>query len=189
MRTGALLLAAGFSRRFGGSKLHHPLPDGPSILQQTLLRLQAATPNIILVTRRALLDAGMLGDMRLSDGIRIELCPDADQGMGHSLAFGARRLPDWDGCLVALADMPFITTDTYRQLLAALRSRRIVLPRYQGQYGNPAGFGSVFFAELSRCHGDSGARAVVQAHRDCLHAVDVDDPAIHRDIDTPADLG
>lgn len=188
MKTGAVLLAAGFSHRFGAIKLKQPMADGRTVLQQTLLRLHAAIPDIILVTRQSLLDAGVLGDMQLPESIRLALCPDADRGMGHSLAFGAGRLGDRDGCLVCLADMPFIRSETYAHLQANLQPDRIVMPRCQGRYGNPAGFGSAFFAELGRCRGDSGARAVIQAHSDCLRAVEVDDPAVHRDIDTPEDL-
>jgi len=37
-------------------------------------------------------------------------------------------------------------------------------------------------------HGDSGAKAVLQAHPDKVHRLQVDDPGIVQDVDTPEDL-
>ena len=48
--TGAIILAAGFSRRFGNQKLIQKLSNGNSVLKQTLERMQAAIPNIEIVT-------------------------------------------------------------------------------------------------------------------------------------------
>ncbi|MGB4247506.1 MAG: nucleotidyltransferase family protein [Pseudohongiellaceae bacterium] len=182
---GALILAAGFSRRFGDVKLRARLHNGNTVLAQTLARIAAATPNTLVVTRSDLVDVVEAAE---NLGMTAVTCPDAHLGMGHTLAFGMQRIPDWDACLICLGDMPFIRTDTYEELLAALHSDAITLPQHEGRTGNPAGFGRRFFPALRLVQGDNGGREVLQANPEHIRKVAVNDPAIFQDIDTPEDL-
>ena len=191
--TGVLLLAAGFSRRFGDIKLRARLRNGSSVFEQTLTRIAAATPHILVVTRPDLLEVPLTAQrvaQGLDQSVRIDVvqCPDAHLGMGHTLAFGMAHLPQWTGCLVCLGDMPFIATATYAQMLAALHHDTILLPQYAGEVGNPVGFGCDFFPALRAVQGDTGGRDVVRANRERVHILAVNDPAILQDIDTPEDL-
>ncbi|MDO9319382.1 MAG: nucleotidyltransferase family protein [Gammaproteobacteria bacterium] len=196
--TGVLLLAAGFSRRFGDIKLQARLRNGSSVFEQTLARIAAATPRILVVTRPDLTEVPLAtqriaqgpGMDRLGERVRIDVvqCPDAHLGMGHTLAFGMAHLPDWKGCLVCLGDMPFIATTTYAQMLAALRRDRILLPQYEGETGNPVGFGCDFFPALRTVQGDTGGRDVVRVNREHVQLLTVSDAAILQDIDTPEDM-
>jgi len=189
---GALLLAAGFSRRFGGVKLRALLPDGSTVLQQTLARLHAATPNITLVTRNDLLAdvqqaVASLSAQALQD-VQVLVCHDAHLGMGHTLAHGMRHLPAWQGVLICLADMPAIRTETYAEMLAVLGPDDILIPVHSGHNGQPVGFGSRFFDALRRSSGDIGGREVVKAHRERVRHMPTADRGILQDIDTPQDL-
>jgi len=201
MKKGVLVLAAGFSSRFGGSKLSAILGNGSTVLQQTLRRISAATDNIVIITRRELIEEGILDSgacqaatlrsnsrTNQTSTLRIVLCDDSHLGMGHTLTFGISQIKDWDACLVCLGDMPFISTSTYQQLLAVLRSDNIVIPEYQGKAGNPVGFGKNFFDELLGISGDGGGREIIQANRQQGLRVSVSDGAILEDIDTRADL-
>ena len=189
---GALLLAAGFSRRFGGVKLRALLPDGSTVLQQTLARLYAATPHITVVTRDDLLTDVQQAVALLSppapQDIRVEVCHDAHLGMGHTLAHGMRHLPNWDGVLICLADMPAIRTETYAGMLAALGPDDILIPLHEGRNGQPVGFGSRFFGALRDSSGDIGGREVVKAHRAQVRHLATADSGILQDIDTAEDL-
>lgn len=185
---GALILAAGFSRRFGDVKLRARLDNGSTVFAQTLARVAAATPNILVVTRDDLSDITLAVEQLHGETVRVVSCPDAQLGMGHTLACGVNRIPDWDACLVCLGDMPFIKTETYRVLLDALRRDAITIPQHEGRNGNPAGFGSVFFSALRDVQGDTGGREVLQANHASVRLVPVNDPAIFQDVDTPEDL-
>jgi molybdenum cofactor cytidylyltransferase len=185
LTTGVLLLAAGFSRRFGAVKLGATLQNGETVIARTLARIRATGAPLRIVTRPE------LQDLLLASGAGAEdlvLCTDAELGMGHTLAAGMRALPEWDACLVCLGDMPFIRTDTYARLLQALHGERITIPTYAGVRGNPVGFGAQWFASLRESTGDTGARDVVRSHPDSIDCVAVEDPAILKDIDTPEDL-
>jgi molybdenum cofactor cytidylyltransferase len=183
--SGILLLAAGFSRRFGGVKLAATLPEGETVIARTLKQLRAVHAPLRIVTRPD------LHALLLASGARPEelvLCEDAALGMGHTLAAGMRDMPPWRGCLVCLADMPFIRPDTLHSLLQTLQHDRILVPVYKDARGNPVGFGAEWFAALQACSGDAGAREIVRGHPDRIDLLHVDDPGILQDIDTPADL-
>jgi len=188
MTTGAILLAAGFSRRFGSIKLNAVLPDGRTVLQHTSHLLHRNFDELIVITRPALLEAGVLSGTLFSDQ-QIVLCQDAELGMGHTLTYGVRAIPaHWDACLVCLADMPFITASTLQQIRANASKNRIVIPAYRHQRGHPVCFGRDFFAELAQSHGDTGGRDVIKDHPDQIEVIELDDAGILQDIDTPEDL-
>lgn len=179
---GALLLAAGFSNRFGSIKLCAELNSGTTVFAQTLNNLQQAMDEVVVVTRPELAEA------LIQHCDSLQIFDQAERGMGATLAYGISLVESWDSCLVCLADMPFIKPDTYGNIADALRADRIVIPEYGGKPGNPVGFGRQFFPELMTLQGDSGGRAVVQLHPEALQRLAIDDAAILHDIDTPADL-
>lgn len=182
VKVGAVVLAAGFSRRFGSPKLLAPLPDGRPLFAQTLNRLDGAVTDRIVVTRPGIAE-------QLSRHCEdLHVFPGSDRGMGATLAHGISLIRDWDACLVCLADMPFIETATYAALAARATPDQIAQPVYQGRPGHPVVFGSAFFAELRQLDGDDGGRPVLQRHRDSLQRLKVDDAAVLQDIDTPEDL-
>lgn len=179
---GALVLAAGFSNRFGSIKLCARLDNGKTVFEQTLERIQAAIKDVVVVTRPE------LADVLINHCETLNIFDQAEKGMGATLAYGIGLMPEWDATLVCLADMPFIDSATYAQLAAELDQNAIVMPSYQGRAGNPVGFGRDYYGELALLSGDSGGRPVVQRHLDALRRLDVGDPAILYDIDTPDDL-
>jgi molybdenum cofactor cytidylyltransferase len=50
------------------------------------------------------------------------------------------------------------------------------------------GFGAACGAALVALADDVGARSLLAAHADALVRIDVDDPGVLRDVDTPRDL-
>ena len=61
----------------------------------------------------------------------------------------------------------------------------VVVPVYRGKRGHPTLFSAKLSPELLRAPEGEGARAVVHAHEKALVEVEVDDPGILTDIDTP----
>lgn len=190
IKTGAILLAAGFSRRFGDIKLKAVLPNGNTVLQQSFINLSASISDIILVSRQDLVDKGILESLHPDETpYQLVLCADARDGMGHTLACGIRALPaDWDACIICLSDMPFVSPATFTQLTATATPDNIIVPGYQGKRGHPVCFGRTFFPLLAACNGDIGARDLIKRHEDRIIELASNDPGILRDIDTPADL-
>ena len=100
-----VLLAAGRGTRFGAHKLLHPLDDGRTLVEHAARNLTMALPTSVAVVRP---DDTALREILTGQGLSIIECPQADQGMGASIACGVAATPNADGWVIALADMPWI---------------------------------------------------------------------------------
>ena len=178
----ALVLAAGSSKRFGSRKLIAKLPDGETVINRTLNRIKLALPDVTVISSTELYSSISVSNSE------IEIFADSDLGMGATLSYGIKLSQESNACLVCLADMPFIQASTYREIASKLTKHNIVVPVYNGKQGNPVGFGERFFGELASLNGDKGGRTLIEEYSDATHYINVDDPTILYDIDTPEDL-
>lgn len=181
-----LLLAAGFSRRFGADKLLQPLTDGIPIGLAAARHLRAALPNTLVVVNA---DDTELARLLTQDGFLVTVCPRAHNGMGASLAWGVAQTAQASAWIVALADMPFVQPATISRVAEAIaHPTALAAPAFGGRRGHPVGFGRAYLEELTQLSGDDGARAILRRHEKHLQRLVGDDPGILADIDMPADL-
>ncbi len=185
-----ILLSAGRGERFGGAKLLAPLKGGDvqslSIGVAACQRIVAALPHTVAVVRPG---DGELAASLQEERAHVIVCANADDGMGASLACGIAAARDADGWIIALADMPWIEAGTIRAVADAIRNgASLAAPTYRGERGHPVGFSARFRDELLALTGDEGAKSILAAHRSELTLIEVADPGILRDIDTPTDL-
>ncbi|HXC91983.1 MAG TPA: molybdopterin-binding/glycosyltransferase family 2 protein [Stellaceae bacterium] len=195
-RIGALLLAAGQSRRMGGpNKLLAEIPGsspgtGVPMVARVAQRLLAsrARPIVAVLGNRADEVDTALGRLPVE---RVRN-PDFADGLSTSLRRGLAALPDeLDGAVVCLGDMPLISGRHLDRLIAAfnpLEGRAIVVPTRHGKRGNPVLWARRFFPEMARISGDVGARHLIGEHAELVAEVEMDDDAILVDIDTPEAL-
>jgi molybdenum cofactor cytidylyltransferase len=181
-----LLLAAGSATRFGSDKLSHALPHGVPIAVQAARHLKSAVPRVVAVVKPA---AEVLSSALKKEGCEIVVCENAAEGMGASLACGARAAGKADGYLVALADMPFVRPSSIAALRDALAGgAALVAPYFRARRGHPVGISGLFFDELLNLKGDEGAKHLLEEHAQKLVKIPIGDPGVIRDIDTPGDL-
>lgn len=185
---GALILAAGFGRRFGSDKRIHTLADGRTLLEATLARYAEVYDQLCVVLRPE--DESLAGALRAQTGHpEIALATDAELGMAHSLAAGIRSVADhWQWASVALGDMPFVSAGTLHDLLEIFFSEQastIVQPVCEGSPGHPVTFPGDCFAEMCALTGDQGARSVLN-NSDHLIRHPVADRGVLDDVDTPS---
>lgn len=186
-----ILLAAGFSRRFGSAnKLLHCLPDGRPIALASAQALIQALPLSIAVIRATDIE---LAELLKTAGLKLVFCSENEQEMADSLAaairFSVNVEANSDGFVIALADMPYIQPETIRAVADSLaEGASIVIPIYQNQRGHPVVFSAKFRSELENLHGDEGARSIIKRHADEVVLLPTDDAGILADIDTLADL-
>lgn len=183
-----VLLAAGTGSRFDPdglrNKLLAPLPDGAAVAQASARRLLLVVPKVLAVLRPG---AETLARVLNEAGCDVIFAADAVRGMGASLAAGIAAAADAESWIVALADMPRIAPDTIGAVARAVdEGASLVAPYYLGQRGHPVGFGAGHRDALLALDGDAGARALFASH--VVTRIEVDDPGVLRDIDTPADL-
>ncbi|WP_322061981.1 nucleotidyltransferase family protein [Paraburkholderia sp. J63] len=183
-----VLLAAGTGSRFDPdglrNKLLAPLPNGVSVAHEAAHRLLMVTPKVIAVVRPG---AEALAHVLNDAGCDVVFAAAAVRGMGASLAAAIEADTEGESWIVALADMPRIASATIEAVARELDAGQpLVAPFYREQRGHPVGFGLMHRAALLALDGDTGARALLNSPS--LARIDVDDPGILRDVDTPADL-
>jgi len=109
-------------------------------------------------------------------------------GRASSVRVGARAVPDGvDAVVVASVDGP-LSAATVRALLdeRARGGAAIVVPRHEGRRGHPALFGAELLTELRAVtEAGEGLRALRRAHADATAFVDVDDPRVLLNLNTP----
>ena len=121
-----VLLAAGFSTRFGANKLLHCLDDG------TPLAIAAAR-NLIQGIPRAVAVIGPgndpLGELIERVGLDVVVNDRAGEGMGASLAHGVKATSEGMGWVIALADCPSFTPRRFGVLSSGCRVAQLSQPR------------------------------------------------------------
>jgi molybdenum cofactor cytidylyltransferase len=117
--------------------------------------------------------------------------PNYAHGQLSSLQAGLEALqPEAAGALVHLGDHPLVRVETFRAIIDSYNrtGKPIVIARHDGYRGHPLIFARAVFDELRSAPEEEGARYVVNADPSRVAYVDLPDPGINLDLDTPADL-
>ncbi len=185
IRMGAVMLAAGSSKRFGSNKLLHIL-NGMSVFKRSISALRGNYFSKIAVVTNG---SGDL-DSLLGDGVYQIMNDNPDGGIGSSIAIATQRLrSDVDALLFLLGDQPLVESDDITRLLLKFQEmpNRIVVSSVDGDVRNPIIFPSDFFDELASLRGDKGAREIARNHGNLVIKVNID-PTHLLDVDTPEDV-
>jgi len=183
----AVILAAGASSRMGQPKALLTLDDR-SFIRRILDTLAQSKVREAVVVVRPESDA-VVREIAASGFGRAVVNPDPARGQLSSLVIGLDAVdgPRVAAALVTLVDVPLVTTETVEALIAraAVSRAPIVRATYRNVHGHPVIFKRELFDALRRADPAAGAKAVVRAH--AVDDVEVDDPGVAQDVDTPDD--
>jgi len=183
----ALILAAGSSRRMGSQKLL--LPYGNSTIIETVVDnvLSSSIDRVMVVL------GANRNEIREVLGKRpVQFCHNTDHenGMLSSVKCGMRALPD-DAltALIYLGDQPGIpphvtnaVIDSYYEELYG-----IVIPVHMYRRGHPLLVDMKYRRDIEKLDLEEGLRALRHHFPEDVLEVEVDEPGILIDIDTPED--
>lgn len=181
---GAVILAAGASRRYGSPK-QLVVIDGSTLLEHALEA--AATAGLAPVV--AVVPVWLSRPARLDDDrLRWIRNPFPERGLSLSLRLGFEALGgDVDAAVILLGDQPRIPAATIRAIVAARGERPVVASSAGGILAPPVLVERSRFDLVEGLRGDSGLREILLDHPELVRAVEV---AGHLpDLDTPGDLG
>ena len=185
----AIVLAGGKSSRMGRPKALLPIGTARETFLDRVTRTlaDAGIEDIVVVVGA---DAAIIRNQsRPAVGVRFVDNPDYERGQLTSLLAGLRAVDTAraSAVLVTLIDVPLVSADTVRTLIAVQRERGapIVRPVSNGLHGHPVIFGRALFAELQDADPAFGAKPIVRAHQAEMIEVPVDDQGAFTDIDTP----
>jgi molybdenum cofactor cytidylyltransferase len=194
-RTAAVILAAGTSSRMGEerNKLLLPLHHRPVLAHVIEAVLGSRARPLVLVLGYQAREVRAHIQRELKEGeLEVIENPDYAQGQSTSMKAGLRALlsgahqNELDSVIFLLGDQPMITSAMIDKLIALKEEsgKRIVLPLYQGQRGNPVIFSLDLAPELLRVNGDEGGRAVLKRHPDEIATLEMGEEAANFDVDT-----
>jgi molybdenum cofactor cytidylyltransferase len=157
MRVGAVVLAAGSSKRLGEPKQLLML-GGETLLERAIRVASEAgcSPVVVVLGSSA---ASIQAVCNFGAAV-IAVNEEWVEGIGSSLRAGVGALRDLDGCVAMTCDMPAVTAAHLQALMA---SGEITASSYAGRRGVPAYFPAGAFQSLMELRGDAGARNLLRA--------------------------
>jgi len=180
----ALILAAGFSKRYGKDKR---FSGSPPLIVQTISAIQLVYKDIFLVHRAD--DKAFLNLVKRFP-LHCIPAPKEEISLGTSISnaiVSIEALKYYDTCSIFLADMPYISQKSMETLISFSGTHKIIRPQYQELLGHPVIFGKHFFSDLKALKGRNGANSVIQKNLEALHLVQIQDAGTTIDIDYPDD--
>lgn len=183
----AIVLAAGASSRMGRPKALLPTGDR-TFVRAILDTLRAGgITDAVVVVRSG--QPEVIAEIEATEVGRHVVNPRPDEGQLSSLLTGLAAV-DRDGVtgvMVTLVDVPLIGADAVRTLLARARVSDAAILRavHGGRHGHPVVFKKQVFDALRRADPAIGAKAVIREWPP--EDVEVGDPGVVEDVDTPAD--
>jgi len=187
-KAAAILMASGFSRRFGGrNKLLIPF-NGKPLASYTLELATAMDFNggIFFICARDDVAALALEPTVIRNTapeLKVIKNTAPEKGLCESVRLGVEAAGDADYFLFFPCDMPFLDTNTVHGILDARKNGRIVEPRCQGRPGNPCLFSATFREELLSLKEGETPRLIKERHPDAVIGFEVSNPLIFEDID------
>ena len=186
-RVSAVLTAAGESTRMGRPKPLLPW-RGVTLVEYQVASLTAAGATEVVVVlghRHEEVSPHVEGH-----GVRYVVNRRYRDGRSTSIRAGiAETAPDAEAIVLLGVDQPRPPEIVAETLASHLDSGApITSPRRNGRGGHPIVFSSALRGELNAITEEGqGIRQVFQAHRDEVNEIEIDDPAIHLDLNTAED--
>ena len=186
-KTAAIILASGFSKRFGErNKLLVPFKGKP--LARYALELAAGLDfdgGIFFIT--ASKNTAILAEELPS--IKVIKNSYPEKGLRESVRLGLEAAMELNAgeaaeyYLFFHCDQPFLDAETVQRIIGEARPSCIVEPRYMGKPGNPSLFSAFYYEELLSLKEGETPRVIKLRHPEALRVVEVSDSLVLEDID------
>jgi molybdenum cofactor cytidylyltransferase len=189
---GAIILAAGISKRMGQPKVLLSLCGKPLFRYSVDAAIIAGLKPIVLVggkyVEEQIKHVADLTDIEVIENKEYE------SGMASSLKVGIKALMGRaDAMVVYLADQPFVPPIVTKKILESYYQHRkegirILRPAYSGIPGHPILFDADLFKEFEFISGDEGGKSIIKNYNSRLKILPFENAQWGMDTDTPEDL-
>jgi 4-nitrophenyl phosphatase len=186
-RFAAIILAAGASTRFGQPKQLLDWGGVPLVAHAADEALAAGLVPVVVVLG---CEAESVGAAVGERPVQVAMSWRWEEGLSTSVRAGLAALPpEAEAAILMQCDQPLLTASLLQAMVDRFEETgaAVVHPAHAGRRSTPTLFARRLFPELAALEGDVGGRAVVAAHPGEAATVEVIDPDVLADIDTPAD--
>jgi molybdenum cofactor cytidylyltransferase len=185
MMIGAIVLAAGQSRRMGRNKMLLPYSTS-TVIETVVTEVTAcsALSDAVVVTGHepdritALLDPYPVRCVFNPAYARAEMLVSLQIGL-HALS------AEVQAALIVPGDHPRLRRDIIQRVIDAYQPEMLVIPSYQMKRGHPILIDRVWWDELLALPETATLRAFIRAHEDHIRYVVVETDSVLKDVDTP----
>jgi molybdenum cofactor cytidylyltransferase len=181
VKVGALILAAGEGRRFGGTKQLAEL-DGRPLLEHVLTAVTGISPRVVVLGHAAKEIRAQV-DLQGAEPV---VCERWQEGQSASLRCGLEALAGVEAVLVVLGDQPGITPAAIDVVVAAAGDEDAVRATFAGAPSHPVLLRRALLDRAGELTGDSGFRDLLAGAR--VREVEIGHLADPTDIDTREEL-
>jgi molybdenum cofactor cytidylyltransferase len=195
---GGVILAAGESSRMGREKALLPWPppkaDQPPSTETFLsadIRLLNSICDFVVVVVGD--NEVLLAPIIYAEGASLVVNPDPERGQFSSLQVGLQYVLEQgrDAAVVTLVDRPPVSPATLKTLCHAfsIADHQVwtVVPQFGGKHGHPYLLAKEMIEVFLRVPASSNAREIEHANQEHIRYIDVDDPLVGLNINTPED--
>ena len=175
---GCVIMASGYSRRFGSNKLMADF-QGKPMIHRALDATESLFSKRIVVTRYE-----SVADLCRERNVNVLLHDLPNRN--DTVRLGLEALGDLDGYMFLPGDQPLLQRETVALLLENWKENpdRIIRPAYEDMVGSPVLFPSWAFSELMNLPEGKGGGAVIKNHPNEVCRVSVSNPFELADVDT-----
>lgn len=187
-KIGAIILAAGLSKRMGQPKLLLSLKGKPLFRYPLEQAIRTKLNPICLIGGQHIkIFQEKSADLK---NVKYIHNPNYDKGMSTSIKIGIEKMIDrTDATFIFLADQPFVPDLVIEAMMEQYRiGTRIVRPKYQDNYGHPILIDKSLYDEFLMLDGDQGGKVVIKKYENDTRIQSFDSFIWGQDIDTPEDF-
>ena len=187
-----VILAAGNSTRMGKDNKLLKNIDGVPLIRNIALEITKSDLDSCSIVLGYQSDK--VADVIKDLNINLILNPLWKEGQASSLKAALNSLTSsYSDLLIMLGDLPGIKSGHINRIIeehlsSENRSSKITIPSFKGVTGNPVIWGRSFFHDLSKLEGDVGGRVLFGQHPAAINLIEMDDPSVVTDTDTPEDF-
>jgi molybdenum cofactor cytidylyltransferase len=193
-----VILAAGNSSRMGRDKALLPwppatagqAPSNETFLSAAIRSLSRATDFVVVVVGG---NERALAPIIFAHGASLVVNPDPSRGQFSSLQVGLGEVLNHgrDAAMITLVDRPPVSDATIQILLHRFETADdntwAVVPEYSGKHGHPYLAGREMIEAFLRAPVTTIAREIEHKHQTHIQYVQVEDPFVALNINTPED--
>lgn len=176
---GAVIMASGFSKRFGTNKLLAKYKD------KTLIEIIVDTVTSSNISQTVII----YNDIKIKQLIPNQTLiynSNSYKGISESIKLGCNYFENIDGIIFFPADQPLLTSATINKLIARFNREKskIIIPQYNDHLGSPVIFPRKYYKDLLKLTGDVGGKTVINKYPHDNTFVNIENSCENFDIDT-----